>query len=540
MTTPGQHPTIFPEVTAIPAAYRQERIDQRCYLIDGELRSWDGPCQEVLSPICVATAAGPQRVNLGSFPLLGEKEALAALAAAVKAYDQGRGVWPTLPVSGRIAAVAAFAAAMRDCRDEVVRLLMWEIAKSRGDAEKEFDRTVAYIDDTIAALKELDHASSRFVRADGVVGQIRRAPLGVALCLGPFNYPLNETFTTLIPALIMGNTVVFKPPRPGTLLFGPLIKAMRDTFPAGVVNAIYGSGRATIPPLMSSGAIDVFAFIGTSRAANTLQKLHPRPHRLRLVLGLEAKNPAIVLADADLDLAVSECLAGALGFNGQRCTALKIIFVERPLAEAFVARLAAVVAALRCGLPWDAGVAITPLPEEEKPAYLAELLADARQQGATVVNPGGGDCDGSLFTPAVVYPVRAGMRLYTEEQFGPVIPVVPFDDPALPLDYVAASPYGQQASLFGRDPARLATFLDPLVHQVCRVNLNGQCQRGPDVFPFTGRKDSAVGTLSVADALRSFSIRTMVAAKETAANREILQRMLRERQSTFLSTDFLF
>jgi glyceraldehyde-3-phosphate dehydrogenase (NADP+) len=428
---------------------------------------------------------------------------------------------------------------MKERRAEVAKLLMWEIGKPLKDAEKEFDRTVDYIDDTIDALKELDRVSSRFVIQQGIIGQIRRGPLGVALCMGPFNYPLNETFTTLIPALIMGNTVVMKPPRHGVLLFSPLMEAFRDSFPPGVINILFGEGRKIATPLMASGEVDILAFIGTSRAADTLQKAHPKPHRLRAILGLEAKNPAIVLPDADLELAVAECLSGSLSFNGQRCTAIKIIFVHEKISEEFLERFGQAIDALKCGMPWEPGVAVTPLPEAGKPEWLSGLIQDAGRLGAQVLNRGGGEGNGTYFHPALVYPVDERMRLYREEQFGPVIPVLPFSDIEEPIRYIVASDYGQQVSLFGRDAGLLAGLIDPLVNQVCRVNINSQCQRGPDIFPFTGRKDSAVGTLSVSDALRSFSIRTLVAAKDQEANREIINRIVRERQSAFLSTDFI-
>lgn len=119
---------------------------------------------------------------------------------------------------------------------------MWEIGKSLADSRKEFDRTIEYILATIAALKALDNNSSRFTVVEGTIGQVRRTPLGVALCMGPYNYPLNETFCTLIPALLMGNTVVFKPPQYGTLLFSPLLEAFRTAFPKGVINTIYAAG----------------------------------------------------------------------------------------------------------------------------------------------------------------------------------------------------------------------------------------------------------------------------------------------------------
>ncbi len=210
---------------------------------------------------------------------------------------------------------------MKQQRDEVVKLLMWEIGKPLKDSEKEFDRTYDYIVDTIKSLKELDRNSAKLVEEQGFMAQIRRVPLGVALCMGPFNYPLNETFSTL-PALIMGNTVVFKPAKYGVLLIRPLLEAFRDSFPPGVINIIYGRGRETVGALMETGRVDVFAFIGTNKGANDLKRLHPKPHRLKgKILGLDAKNPAIVLPDADIDNAVTECISGSLSFNGQRCTA---------------------------------------------------------------------------------------------------------------------------------------------------------------------------------------------------------------------------
>ncbi len=166
-------------------------------------------------------------------------------------------------------------------------------------------------------------------------------------------------------------------------------------------------------------------------------------------------------------------------------------------------------------------------------------MADALAHGAKVINDAGGTVNGSFFFPAVLYPVHEKMRVYHEEQFGPVIPVLPFDESKQPVDYLINSSYGQQASVFGSDPHQIARIIDPLVNQVCRLNINSQCQRGPDTFPFTGRKDSAEGTLSVSDALRAFSIRTLVAAKQTDLNKKIITHIVRNRQSKFLATDFI-
>ncbi len=318
MTAPLHLDSLFPSLDAIPEQYRPDAtIEQRDYLVDGQLRHWDGPLAPVRSPVFLAEADGERQVILGSTPLLDADAALAALDAAVRAYDHGQGLWPNLRVAERIQHVERFLARMREQREAVVKLLMWEIGKNLKDSEKEFDRTCDYIVDTIEALKELDRRSSRFELEQGTLGQIRRVPLGVALCMGPYNYPLNETFTTLIPALIMGNTVVFKPAKFGVLLIRPLLEAFRDSFPPGVINVIYGRGRETVSALMASGKVDVFAFIGTHSGASDLKKLHPRPHRLRAALGLDAKNPGIVLPQVDLDNAVNEAVTRALSFNGR-------------------------------------------------------------------------------------------------------------------------------------------------------------------------------------------------------------------------------
>lgn len=519
----------------------REELHQREYLCNGEMRSWTGPVSEVYSPICIPDEQGTlKRKFIGTYPICTEQEASEALDAAVKAYDNGRGEWPTMSIDNRIKCLQKFVFKMNEQRSLVVKLIMWEIGKSHTDAAKEFDRTVDYINATIDALKDIDRQSSRFEIEEGVVAQIRRSPIGVVLCMGPFNYPLNETFTTLIPAIIMGNTLLFKPPKHGTLLHYPLLKAFQESFPKGVVNTIYGRGATITPGLMQTGKINVLAFIGSSKVANDLKKRHPKINRLRAVLSLDAKNAAIITKNADITLAVNETVLGALSFNGQRCTAIKIVFVHRDIADDFLQKLSAAIAQLKFGMPWVSGVSLTPLPEPGKPEYLKECMNDAFAHGARVVNENGGANLASFVYPAVVYPVNEKMKLYREEQFGPIIPVIPYDSLEEPIAYQIDSPHGMQVSIFSNDAQEVASLIDPFVNLVSRVNINSQCQRGPDKFPFTGRKDSAEGTLSVVDALRSFSIRSLVAAKMSDKNKELINEIVNHQNSNFLSTNFLF
>ena len=532
--------SLFVEESQIPEEYRIEPLHQREFLSNGEMKQWDGEVSEVYSPICIPGPNGLERKLIGSYPLGTEVEAMEALAAAEAAYNNGRGEWPTISVDGRIKCLQKFVYKMVEQRDLVIKLIVWEIGKSVADSTKEFDRTVEYINLTIDALKDLDRQSSRFEMAEGVVAQTRRSPIGVVLCMGPFNYPLNETFTTLIPAIIMGNTILFKPPKHGTLVHYPLLRAFQESFPKGVVNTVYGRGANVTPGLMATGKINVLAFIGSSKVANDLKKRHPKINRLRAVLSLDAKNAAIVTKSADLNIAVAECILGSLSYNGQRCTAIKIIHVHKDVADEFLKLLSEGIAKLKYGMPWTKGVNLTPVAEPGKPAYLKECIEDAIANGARVVNENGGETVASFVFPAVVYPVNAQMKLYREEQFGPVIPVLPFDSIEEPIQYQIDSPHGMQVSIFSTDAEETASLIDPFVNLVSRVNINAQCQRGPDVFPFTGRKDSAEGTLSVNDALRSFSIRSLVATKLNDNNKQLLNEIVNKHDSNFLSTNYIF
>jgi glyceraldehyde-3-phosphate dehydrogenase (NADP+) len=508
--------TLFPKRESIPPdVWRAPDAAGLTLLIDGQIRKWGGPHEAVRSAVPVREPDGRlNQLELGPGARATAETAREAIEAAARAWGGGRGEWPRASVGERTGCMLDFVRRARPLREQVARALMWEIGKPWPDCLKEFDRTIEYIEATAETLRQIERDAAAPVPAGGFVARIRRAPLGVALCLGPYNYAVNEVFTTVVPALVMGNPVVMKTPRYGILANTLLVPALRESFPPGAVNLVTGRGSEVVGPIMESGLVDVLALIGSARTAGTLLRQHPRPYRLRTVLGMGAKNPAIVLADADLDAAAAEIVAGALNFNGQRCTALKHVLVERPVADALVERLADHIGRLRVGMPWEKDVAITPLPDPEEPAFLEGLVRDAAERGARVVNPGGGERAGTLFRPALVYPVPEEAQLFRVEQFGPIVPVSVVDSPEEALAVVERSDVGQQASVFGRDAATIGRLVDHLANLVCRVNLNTQCRRGPDVYPFTGRKDSAVGTLSVTDALRVFSIRSLVAIPE--------------------------
>lgn len=536
---------LFPRTDNIPDSIKIfNPKHQNKILINGELREWRGNVHQVYSPILVINKENGQleKLQIGTYPIASIQETNEALYAAVKAYDNGSGEWPSMHIMDRILHLKYFLTEMKKQKQEIVKLIVWEIGKTVIDAEKEFDRTIDYINETIRSAKILSNNSNTFEVTQNFIGQTKRLPHGVVLCMGPFNYPLNETFTTLIPALIMGNTILFKPPKHGTLLFEPLLEAFSKCFPKGVVNTVYGRGRDIVPTLMESGKIDVLALIGSSNVADSLKKMHPKSNRLKSVLGLDAKNAAIILEDADLEHTVKEVISGALSFNGQRCTALKVIFVDEVIIQKFNNLLLQELKSIKVGMPWENGITITPLAEPEKPKYLLECIKDAIGKGAEILNieDGGGIIYESLVSPTVLYPVNKDMKIYHEEQFGPVIPIVPFKSLSEPIEYVINSPYGQQVSIFSQDTNSISLLIDTLAHQVGRINLNSQCQRSPDTFPFNGRKDSADGTLSVYEALFAFSVDSVIATKQTTNNENLIKSILQTRGSKRLSNDILF
>jgi acyl-CoA reductase-like NAD-dependent aldehyde dehydrogenase len=262
----------------------------------------------------------------------------------------------------------------------------------------------------------------------------------------------------------------------------------------------------------------VLAFIGSEGAANAIIGRHPTPSFVHKILGLGAKNAAIVLPGANVEEVSAKLAKGSLGFNGQRCTAEKIIFAPAGAeGDALVAALAARVSKLKLGMPWDPEAAITPLPEPTKLEWMWAMIKDAVERGATIANDKGGTGYFSIMRPAVVDKVAIGMRLYHEEQFGPIVPIVRYNSVAEVIDWHIRSPYGQQAGVHGPDSPQRTELIRALASFVARINIDDVCQRGPDTFGFTAADKSGFGTLSIREALRSFSRSVIVQSPDRGA-----------------------
>lgn len=520
----GELTQLFPSESDIPEKFRlNSNLDQHRVLIDGQIIPWKGALAEVFSPIYIKNGETLDRKRIGSYPAMTRQAGLKALDSARWAFSSGNGTWPSFPLSRRIESIEKFLERLENQKENILRTLLWEIAKPYHELEDEFERTRQYIEQVIKVACQKEKDSLLLKKEKGILGLIHDEPYGIALCLGPYNYPLFETFSLVLPALLAGNVVILKPPKFGVLFFDFLLEAFQDCFPPGAVNIISGDGKKIIEPLMKSGEVDVLAFIGSAETANHLISLHPRKNRLHSLLGLGAKNAAIVLPDADLDVVVPESVLGALAFNGQRCAALKIFFVHKEIEATFRKRLLDAVSKINLGMPWMERVRITPIVDPERLPYLHELVREALNKGARMGNKNGGRSLESIFVPAVLYQVNSKMRIYWEEQFGPIIPIVSYHDIKEPVTYISNSLFGQQLSIFGTKTKALIELIDLVKNQVSRVNINTKCQRGPDLFPFTGKKDSAHGDFSILNILNYFSSQAVVAARETDLSQALFQ-----------------
>ena len=516
---------LFP--AQIPESVRPEDYPATL-LVDGRVRQ---PASRdrwlpVYSRVGVREGDSVQPIVVGYQADIGPAEAAEAIDAAERAWDGGCGAWPSAPLDKRIACIEQFAARLAELAERIAIVLMFEIGKPLAAAKSEVSRSLEYIRATVAEMRRIGVHGSLYSGSTGTSTHYARDvlyPLGKVLCVAPFNYPINEFLTTIVPALLAGNVVIAKTPRFGVLANQLLAPAFAECFPPGVVALLPGDGRAVLPALMAAksvdvlgnpkGAIDVLAFIGSEQAANAILTAHPTPSFVHKILGLGAKNAGIVLPGADVKAVAGKLVKGALGFNGQRCTAEKIVFApEGGEGDALAAAIGEKVAALPVGMPWDKDVAITPLPEHHKVETMWAYLEDALDKGAHLVNETGGRGAFSLMRPAVVDGVAEGMKLCHEEQFGPIVPIARYESLDDVITWHRRSPYGQQAGVHGPHDASLVRQLAAFV---ARVNINDVCQRGPDTFGFTAADKSGFGTLSIEAALRSFSRAVIVQSQSS-------------------------
>ncbi|HVN87697.1 MAG TPA: aldehyde dehydrogenase family protein [Candidatus Binatia bacterium] len=431
----------------------------------------------------------------------------AAVCAAVARARAAQPAWSALAVRERARLLKRARRELVRARGEILDRLERETGKARFDV-------VGELMGVCTNLGYLARHAPRWLRSQrvstrplfGKRGRVTFKPRGVVGIISPWNAPLNLALGDTIPALLAGNAVVIKPSELTPLAVRRAVEAMNRVLPEGVLQVLIGAGE-TGATLVDH--VDMICVTGSPETGRrVMQRASSRLTPVLLELG--GKDPMIVLRDADLDRAASAAAWGGCMMTGQVCMSVERVYVEAPVADAFIAKLVDRVRNLRVGPNGaDAEIDFGPFTSPAQIEIVERHLADAVAKGARVLT-GGTRRDigpGIFFEPAVVANVDHSMLLMREETFGPVIPVMAVRDADEALRYANDSSYGLSASVFTTDVARGIELAQRIESGNACVN-DCVVSAGVPTLPFGGVKQSGIGSRhGGADGLRQFCIR---------------------------------
>ncbi len=453
------------------------------------------PTINVLSPLTGET--------VGTVKAMTHEEVAQAIENAYQAFQS----WKDKTILERAEIISKAGDILEQKRDQIAASLEQEIGKDIETAEKEVDRSIEYLRISVEEAKKLKDEVLQGDEFKGIkpgekTALIKRVPVGVVLAISPFNYPVNLAITKIVPALLMGNSVVFKPATQGALAASMMVSAFTEAgLPSSLLDLITGKSSEIGDFMVTQPTISLIAFTGSPKVGFRIVEL--TKGRIPLLMEMGGKDPAIILSDADLELASDEVVKGAFSYAGQRCTAVKMVFVEAPIAQEFINKVVEKAKAFTVG----------PVISVEQKDFLLELIEDAKQKGANVALEG--SVNGNVLSPTILTNVATTAGLFHEEQFGPVLPINTILDINDAINWVNSSQYGLQADVFTKDENKAMEIANKL--DVGTVQINGQSQRYPDNFPFLGVRASGIGPAqSTKDTLIA-----MTRAKVIVTNRKV-------------------
>lgn len=438
------------------------------------------------------------KTSIGSVQALTQDEVNQCIQSAKAAQPD----WSLISIYDRAHYLHAWADELLKMKEELATIMMKEVGKAYQDAIKEVERTADLIHYTV---EEAIHLSGESLNGEHFPGGsrsklavIERVPLGVVLAISPFNYPVNLAAAKLAPALITGNTVIFKPATQGSISGTKMIEALAKTnLPAGVLNLVTGKGSVIGDYLIEHDDIALVTFTG---GTSTGERIAQKAKMIPLVMELGGKDPAIICEDANLELAAKQIVSGAYSYSGQRCTAIKRVLVHRSVADELVSLIQSEVEKLSVGSPED-NATIVPLIDEQSADFVQGLIDDALEKGATLVL--GNKREENLIYPTLLDHVTKEMRIAWEEPFGPVLPIIRVDSQEEAIEIANASEYGLQASVFTQNLDKALTIARKL--ETGSIQINGRTERGPDHLPFIGIKKSGLGIQGVRRSIESMT-----------------------------------
>ncbi len=400
---------------------------------------------------------------------------------------------------------------MSEKQEDFIQTLMLEAGKPRKDAAGEVKATIERMRMTMEEARKI---FGEYIPGDwsedtmGKIALVIREPVGVVGAIGPFNYPLFIPAAKIIPALLAGNSVVVKPASEdplSQLLFARILE--EAGIPPGCINVVTGPGRIA-SRLATSEKVGMISFTGSTEVGRELNRL-ATIKQLHLELG--GKALAIVLDDADLDLAAKKCVEGSLKNAGQRCDAISAITVQSNVADEFVKKVLKEMDAWKAGDPRDPAVSMGPLINKRAAEHVNELVQDAVAKGAKLLR--GGKMNGCYFEPTLLDHVPLEARIAWEETFGPVITIIRINSEDEAIEISSKSRYGLDSCVFTNNFYRMWKIAKRL--QVGEVTINDLPRHGVGYFPFGGVKDSGIGREGI-----GYSIDEMTILKTIVFNLE--------------------
>ncbi|HWP35361.1 MAG TPA: aldehyde dehydrogenase family protein [Thermodesulfobacteriota bacterium] len=388
---------------------------------------------------------------LGFFPRSDARDVAAAVEAARARFDFWRKV--PAPVRGEILFRAAEIMVKR--KEELARLMVREMGKvikeARGDVQEAIDMTYYMAGEGRRQFGQQVPAElpDKFAMAI-------RQPVGVVAAITPWNFPLAIPAWKLMPALVTGNVVVFKPAEDTPLMAVKLVEILLEAgLPEGVVNLVHGYGEEAGAPLVEHPGVDLVSFTGSTEVGRQVAMACARTGK-RCALEMGGKNPIIVMDDADLDLALDGAVWSAFGTSGQRCTAASRLIVHEGIAQVFTERLAERAARLRLGPGIEETTDVGPVINEAQLHRVHGYTEIGRREGAQLVVGGEIATEGALaagyfYKPTVFANVTPRMRIAQEEIFGPTTAVMPVRSLAEALEVANGVQYGLSAAIYTRD-----------------------------------------------------------------------------------------
>lgn len=413
--------------------------------------------------------------------------------------------WEATPLNERVKIVHLAADWTMHYLDYLAALLAREVGKSMGEAKSEIKRTAEltdYFADEVQSIRGETLESDKFpgYKKDSIA-VINRVAHGVVLAIAPFNYPVNLAGSKIAPALLMGNSVVFKPPTQGSISGLHLTRIFEKAgVPEGVITCLTGGGHDIGDYLVSHKNTTMVAFTGSSDVGMAIASKAPMKP---LLFECGGNNATIVFPDADMNLTAKEIIKGGLSFAGQRCTAIKYVMgAQNVLDQLLPVVLEQMKELVHMGDPREettklVGPVVTLKVAEEIEKHIQGAIAE----GATVAT--GGHRKDAYIEPTILTNVKPSMKIVSTEVFGPVISFIPVADMDEAARVVNGQRFGLQACVFTKDEGTGLKYADLL--NVGTVQINGSPQRGPDHFPFLGVKQSGIGVQGVRYSLEALS-----------------------------------